>query len=180
MANVVTVRIPDDLAQRLEPLKGNINISEVCRSALEAKAQTHERIQTALSEGDVMIGLVQRLKIQKAEANDRSYAQGQEDGQTWAIREASYQELGSWGAGTHHYRDPKNEYEWNISHTYFDGDGPLYEIPFPEGPTAQAHLKSTRTAAEDENQVFEILSYHTGFKDAVREIWNQVKGELAE
>ena len=180
MPDVITVRIPDDLAGRLEPLKGRINISEVCRAALDVKAKTHEAITQALSNEDVMNGLVQRLKIQKAEANDRSYAMGQEDGQTWSIREASYQELGSWGPNVTHYRDPKTEWEYNLSSSYIDGEGPLFEIQFPESPTAVAHLKSRIKAAQDEDQVFEALSYHTGFKDAVREIWDRIKSELNE
>ena len=69
-----TISIPDRLAERLEPLKDHINVSEICQRALEARIETYERI-AALSEEDVMEKLVQRLKIQKQESTQWSAQQ---------------------------------------------------------------------------------------------------------
>jgi hypothetical protein len=166
---------------RLEPLKGQINISQVCQVALEAKVQTHEAIEQALTDEDVMRGLIQRLKIQKGEANDRSHAQGQEDGKNWAIREATYQELGSWGRpNVHHYRAPKNIYEADVSAAFDETGEIMFEISLPDSRAAIRYLDTRQKAAESEDQPFEFPSYQAAFLDAVREVWNQVKGELEE
>ena len=177
MPSVITVRIPDDLAQRLEPLKSNINISEICRSALESKAQTHERIQEALSEEDVMKGLVKRLRIQRAEANDLSYHNGQVDGQHWAIREATYQKLQRWGQNTTLYRDASEPWEFDMPDSYDWNGDPLVVDMFPTG-TAEKLLDACRRNMEKDSQVFELRAYQIGFVEAVREVWSQVKEEL--
>lgn len=172
-----SISLPDELVARLEPLKGQINISQVCQIALEAKARTHEQIQAALSEEDVMKGLVQRLRIQRAEANDLSHHYGREDAQNWAIREATYQELQRWGPNRTLYRDPKNHWEWEMPDTLDPDGNPLVKDVFPTG-TAEKLLGARRVAMEKDNQVFETRAYQMGFLDTVREVWSQVKEEL--
>ena len=178
-----SISLPDDFVERLEPLKAHINISQICHAALEAKVQTYEAIEQALSDEDVMRGLVKRLKLQKAEASDRSYAQGREDGQKWAIREASYQELGYWGPrNTRHCRPPQNswEYEYPSFHDFIDGQDPVpvIEVFFPESNTAEQHISARRQFAERNNQPFELHAYRTGFLDAVMGIWDRVEQQL--
>ena len=178
MSGVITVRIPDDLEKRLEPLKGRLNVSDVCRVALEAKAKTHEAIERALSEEDVMKGLIERLRVQKAEALDRSYAQGREDGQNWAIRDATYEQLDRWGERVERYRPARNVEEADSSYTFSSDGDPLIKLEFPEERTAQVYLDSRRDSAGRDNHVLERRVYNLGFLDAVCELWNKVKDEL--
>lgn len=180
MSSVITVRMPDALAERLEPLKGQMNVSEICRNALESKIQMYEAIEQALSDEDVMRGLVDRLKIQKKEASDRSYSMGEEDGKDWAIKEATYQELGKWGRrNTRHYRTAETPWEAELPDDIdpYTGD-PLVEIKFPDSKTARRHLDTRRKECENENQPFELDLYRYGFMDAVKAIWSKVEGEL--
>ena len=172
-----SISLPDDLAERLEPLKGQINISQVCQIALETKVRVHEQIQAALSEEDVMKGLVQRMRIQRAEANDLSYLLGQEDGQHWAIREATYQELHRWGPDRTLYREPRDEWEFQDALIRYDGGPYLVEDTFPSG-TAQQLLEKRRLAMENNAQVFEPQAFQMGFLASVRAVWSQVKEEL--
>ena len=44
----IGINIPNELMKRLEPLKPELNISQVCREALQAKAESHERMQERL------------------------------------------------------------------------------------------------------------------------------------
>lgn len=46
----IGVNIPNELMRRLEPLKPELNISQVCREALEAKAQNHEQMLARLED----------------------------------------------------------------------------------------------------------------------------------
>ncbi len=47
----IGVNIPNDLMKRLEPLKPELNISQVCREALEAKAASYEQMLARLDDG---------------------------------------------------------------------------------------------------------------------------------
>ena len=88
-----SISLPDHLVGRLQPLRQQINLSHICRAALEAKLQTHEQIQIALSEPDLKAGLIKRLKLQKAESDHQSYHSGGDDGLRWAFRQATYAQL---------------------------------------------------------------------------------------
>lgn len=175
MPKVITVRIPEELAQRLDPL--HINVSEICRNALESEARTHENIEDALSQEDVMKGLIQRLKLQKASADATGYHQGQEDGQEWGIRQATYKELQYWGPNRTMYRAARNLWEAESPDGYDDDQNPVVVDVFPTG-TAQSRLDVRRQAAEKANQVFETKAYQLGFLASVREVWTQVQDEF--
>ena len=47
----IGINIPNELMQRLEPLKPELNISQVCREALTAKVESHERMLASLDDG---------------------------------------------------------------------------------------------------------------------------------
>ena len=49
----IGVNIPNELMRRLEPLKPDLNISQVCREALEAKAASNERMSARLDDGEI-------------------------------------------------------------------------------------------------------------------------------
>lgn len=182
MPSVITVRIPDELAQRLEPLKGNINISEICRSALDAKARTHEQIQDTLSQEDVMKGLVQRLMIQKSEALDLSNTRGAKNGWDWAIRIANYAELDRWGPrrSSKLLREAVYSKDWWLMDSGMYEETPdgtlLVEDEFPD--SALDILASTRIDAQKQGWVFEYAAYKPSFLNAVHEVWDQVKDKL--
>ena len=46
----IGINVPNELLQRLEPLKPELNISQVCREALEAKASRYERMRERLDD----------------------------------------------------------------------------------------------------------------------------------
>ena len=46
----IGINVPNELMKRLEPLKPELNISQVCRDALIAKAEKHERMITRLDD----------------------------------------------------------------------------------------------------------------------------------
>ena len=55
------INIPSDLYQRMAPLKGTVNISQICRSAIEAHVEAHERAVAMASETDDMTDAIDRL-----------------------------------------------------------------------------------------------------------------------
>ena len=69
LAEVIMVRIginiPNELMKRLEPLKRELNISQVCREALTAKAEGHERMLSRLENDDVALAIDRHLEQEK-------------------------------------------------------------------------------------------------------------------
>ena len=55
------INIPSDLYKRMAPLKGTVNISQICRSAIEAYVEAHERAVAMASETDDMTDAIDRL-----------------------------------------------------------------------------------------------------------------------
>ena len=48
------INIPGDLYKRMAPLRGTVNISQICRSAIEAHVEAHERaVVMASNDGDI-------------------------------------------------------------------------------------------------------------------------------
>ena len=158
-----TISLPDSLVTRLEPLRDRLNVSEVCRTALEKTVNTYERIQQTLSTEDRMTRVVERLKLQRQEPLDASYDMGLEHGEAWAIDNASYQQFRTWSFYHH------NPIEW-----YEMGEE---SHPFPkDDSSASAYRQKAATSLVP----FEWHWYAVGFLDAVCEVWEQVKGRVEE
>ena len=154
-----TISIPDPLAKRLEPLKDRINVSLICQTALEARVETYERI-AALSEEDVMEKLVQRLRIEKEQSSEWSYQKGGEDGQKWAIEDATFGELVEWSNSE------------LVRNTFRDG------VPFPESEEAQGWHQGTEDMARDMGEFFNHDAYAQGFLESVGGVWEQVRNRV--
>ena len=173
-----SISLSNDLIERLKPLKKQLNISGICQTALESKVHLLEQIQIALSNEDVMAGLIERLKVQKIEALDQSRAWGEEDGQQWMIRYATYQDGKKWGGRTRHFRPARNKYEREHSADFSEHGYQGFEIFIPEDDETRNFLETRRKQSEINDLPFEIQPYSVGFRDAVRAIWTQIEKDL--
>ena len=90
----IGVNIPNELMRRLEPLKPDLNISQVCREALEAKAASHERMLARLGDSEIQAA-IDRVWEQEEEfraAVEVDWEQlGYEDASSW-VKAASWDE----------------------------------------------------------------------------------------
>jgi hypothetical protein len=87
----LTVSVPQDLHERLDRWRENINISRICQEALERELRRLEELpQDAIVLGD----MVRRLSAEKADGDRQWFSQGVSDGMTWA-RGAAYVDLKS-------------------------------------------------------------------------------------
>ncbi|BAS57203.1 hypothetical protein NIES2135_34450 [Leptolyngbya boryana NIES-2135] len=89
MSERLTITVSDRLYQRLQAVKSNINVSQVCQQAIET-AVTIEEIK--LKEAPIMDKLVERLRIEKQESEGSWKQDGVVDGQEDAA-ELSYDEF---------------------------------------------------------------------------------------
>jgi hypothetical protein len=92
----LTVSIPQDLHDRLDRWRDNINISRICQEALERELRRLEELpEDAVALGD----MVRRLSKEKADGDRRWFSQGVADGMTWA-RSAGYVDLRATAEGS--------------------------------------------------------------------------------
>lgn len=67
----IGINVPNELLQRLAPLKPELNISQVCREALEAKASGYERMRERLGD-DAIIKVVNSIS-EKVSGREHTY-----------------------------------------------------------------------------------------------------------
>lgn len=92
----IGINIPNDLMKRLEPLKPELNISQVCREALTAKAERHERMLARLSDHSTSaaVNRVWEYEKQFLAAIEFDWEMlGYEDAADW-VRAASWDDWG--------------------------------------------------------------------------------------
>ena len=78
----IGVNIPEDLYQRLKPLKETVNISQVCREAIEAYVNDYERA-LARTETDGMDDVVDRLFGEEEQLDVNWEELGWNDAEAW-------------------------------------------------------------------------------------------------
>ena len=83
----IGINIPDELMRRLEPLKPELNISQVCREALEAKAESYELMLRMMDDESTKtaVDLVWGQEQQHRQALEIDWEiLGYEDAKSWA------------------------------------------------------------------------------------------------
>ena len=146
-----TISIPDELVKRLEPFKDELNVSEACRNALTARVDFLERIHEAISKENEMDGMIERLKAEKVELLDWVKDAGQIDGQEWALKYASYNDLLQLSEAT-----PDN----------FDPD------------SLGDYVEQVQDHAREQGEIFDHEAYFTGFIEAATKIWEQAESKV--
>ena len=99
----VNLSIPDELRQSMDGL--NCNWSAIAQDAFAHTVA----IETLKEEGRDMEAGLTRLKVDKHRHGEREQAEGFQHGSTWALEDASYDELRE-GAGLE--REAKETVEW--------------------------------------------------------------------
>jgi len=92
MATKLTITIPDDLAERLDPWRERMNISRVCSEAIAKELAILADLPREVKE---LTDVIHRLRTEKAESNQQDYQTGFEDGMAYA-HGATYDEFVIW------------------------------------------------------------------------------------
>ena len=153
----ISVSLPDELLARLEPVKEKINVSQVCREALERRIDGFERAAILQSEELDIPELTERLREERALVEGKFEAQGRRNAATWVVG-ASYLELKKVG-----------EY-----HNSFKME--RYKLP-------HAAFRSMKIDMEEASVSFEgvhAVAYKTAWLDYIRAVWGQVAEQLEQ
>ena len=90
----ISISIPGDLMARMDPIKDRINISQLCREALERRVSAFERAAKSNGTDLDVDELVTRLQEELVEEEGRFERLGQENAASW-LRTAAYREFQS-------------------------------------------------------------------------------------
>ena len=153
----ISVSLPEELTTRLEPVKNRINISQVCREALERRVTALE-LATGLHGAELdMEGLIARLREERALVEGKFEALGRDSAAVW-LDTASYLEFKS-VAG--------NGASPNMAR---------YKLP----RSAFRLMKRDMEEAEASYDGAQAVAYKTAWLDSVNAIWAEVAHRVEE
>lgn len=81
MAQRITIAVPEDLFERLQPFKDGLNISSICQEALESVISLEEAKVSAMSKRDKAIAT---LKQQAKNLRDEWFQAGKKSALEWS------------------------------------------------------------------------------------------------
>ena len=149
----ISISIPDQLMAKLEPIKDGINISQLCREALERRVAAFER--AAGHEALDLDGLVKRLRDERSTEESKFEDLGKENAGRW-LNAVSFLELK------------------NVADNPSSSNLPKYKLP----RAAFQIMKQDMAEANASCEGGQAIAYKTAWLDYVRSVWAQVVDQL--
>ena len=153
----ISISITDKLLERLEPIKDNINISKLCREALEQRINAFER--AARQEGDVLDldSLVLRLRQEKEASGVQFEDVGRRNAVAW-LNTVSYVEFK------------------HVAEASESSNMDKYRLPREAFRGMKQDMAEANAGCEGDPAV----TYKTAWLDHVRSVWAQVVDRLED
>jgi len=149
----ISISIPDKLMAKLEPMKDGINVSQLCREALERRVAASER---ASRHDDLDLdGLVKRLRDERP------------------IEEFKFEDLGKDNAGSWLNAVSFLELK-NVAENPSSSNMPKYKLPRTAFQTMKQDMAEANVSCEDGQAV----AYKTAWLDYVRSVWVLVEEQI--
>ena len=151
----ISVSVSDELLARLEPIKEQINVRQVCRDALERRIQAVERAATVRADTLDVEALIDRLRDERGLVEGRFEELGRQNAESW-LGTAAYLELKAVNAS--------------------NGALPMekYRLPSSSFKAMKRDMEKERVTVEGPQAV----TYKTAWLDQVRTVWTQVIEQL--
>ena len=151
----ISISIPDRLMERLEPVKESINISQLCREALERRITTFERAAVRGGHQLDTDSLVERLREERALDGGKFEEMGRSNAAAW-MSTASYLEFRVVAED----RRSTNMYSYKLPRTAFG--------------TMKQHMADLNSSLDG----VQAIAYKTAWLDSVRAVWAQIVDQL--
>lgn len=151
VAERITITIPDNLYERLQDVKENLNVSGVCQRAIEQAVQIEElKLRTDIPSKEKVI---LRLRMEKQEAGAKwkqiGFTDGVEDAQ-----KLSYADLKFFGC--------------------IDDNGRPLELD----DISDGWISQERLSQHDDGFYFEWKAYKEGWVEGVIHFWEEIKNNI--
>ena len=151
----ISISLPDSLLAKLEPIKDRVNISQLCREALEQRVASYERAANRNGKDLDMDALLLRLRGERDLFGGKFEQLGKNNAATW-LSTASYLEIQS--IATHNHSDGMHKYK-------------LPSAPFNAMKQDMQVVKSTFDRPQ-------AVVYKTAWLDYVKTVWSDIVGHL--
>ena len=149
----ISISIPNELMAKLEPIKDGINISQLCREALERRVYAFER--AAGHEALDLDGLVKRLRDERSMEESKFEDLGKDNAGRW-LGVVSYLELK------------------NVAEIPSSSNLPKYKLPSAAFKTMKQDMAEANVSCEGGQAV----AYKTAWLDYVRSVWARVGNQI--
>ena len=166
MAKRTTISIPDDLYEKMEKWKGEINFSGEFQKHISELIEKKERYKKRLKEVETMDDVIERLRSERDESQKEWEEIGKKEGLEWAK--------------TAHYDEIQYVFNWNID------EMPSSDIA--EGESLMRYFEEIfntypqlgiETDPYVESWVNESASvFMEGWIDGVSDFWDEVASKL--
>ena len=151
----ISISIPDRLISRLEPIKNGINLSQICREALEQRVAAFERSAERNGQALDLEGLVARLREERDLFGGKFEQLGGDNAAAW-LATASYLEIRS---------AAENNSSSNMR---------KYKLPRSAFQAMKQDLEHAGLDCEGSHATV----YKTAWSDYVRSVWAEVVDRL--
>ena len=151
----ISISIPDRLMARLEPVKESINISQLCREALERRIMTFERAAAHSGHELDTERLVERLREERAVDGGKFEELGRSNAAAW-MSTASYLEFKA-VADDRRSTNMRN-----------------YKLPRAAFGTMKQQMENLDSSLDG----VQAIAYKTAWLDSVRAVWARIEDQL--
>ena len=147
----ISISLPDSLLAKLEPIKDGINISQLCREALEQRVAVYQRAASRNGDDLDLDALVRRL-------------QGERD-----LFGGKFEQLGKNNAAAWLTTAPYLEIQSVANHNHSDGMH-KYKLPRAAFSAMKQDMQDVNLSCDGPQAVV----YKTAWLDCVRAVWSEV------
>ncbi|MBD2296099.1 hypothetical protein H6G06_22115 [Anabaena sphaerica FACHB-251] len=155
MAQRITITLPDNLHERLQTFKENLNVSGICQQAIDLAVQIEEiKVKTDIPAIEKAIA---RLRKEKQEISAKWKETGFKDGLTDATEKLNYPTL------------------------KYVGEGGDIDEQFPgmiHGVPVSVWLEAYNYQRYEKEDDFEYEIYDQGWIEGVIHVWEEIKDKL--
>ena len=153
----ISISLPDNLMAKLEPIKDGLNISQLCREALEQRVAAYERAASRNGNELDLDALVHRLRGERDLFGGKFEQLGKNNAATW-LATASYLEIQNIAA-----------------HNHSDGMK-KYKLPRVAFRVMKQDMQEEKLSCDGTQAVV----YKTAWLDYVKAVWSEVVDRIEE
>ena len=153
----ISISLPDSLIAKLEPIKDGINISQLCREALEQRVAAYQRAASRKGSDLDFNALVHRLREERDRFGGKFEQLGKNNAAAW-LAAAPYLEIQNVAEHSH----PNGMHKYKLPRAAFN--------------TMKQDMQQVKLSCDGRQAVV----YKTAWLDYVKAVWSQVVDRLEE
>ena len=151
----ISISLPDSLMEKLGPIKNGVNISQLCREALEQRVAAYERAAKLNGNDLDLDALVDRLRGERDLFGGKFEQLGKENAAAW-LTTASYLEIQSTATDNH------------------AGEMYKYKLPRAAFQSMKQDMQDVKLSCDGPHAVV----YKTAWLDYVKAVWSDIFEQL--